>query len=131
VLRRQVLRLQGQPEHARGHGRLHARCNDWTDCDRASAGGYDADERLQFERSVLFSTPFSLGRRRMRLEVEDSPYVENRRWTSGGVTYATLNVVTRAPLRDPKTLAETDGAQTNSLPLPSLLHLARRLASRP
>ena len=141
--------------------------NDWTDCDRASAGGYDAGERLDFERSVLFSTPFSLGRHRMRLEAQDSPYVENRRWTFDGVTYVTLNVqgscnnlcgdgasptefaarnsadlewlhaafdaarhrhsaalmiiwqadpgwddsdVTRAPLRDPKTLAETDGA---------------------
>jgi hypothetical protein len=141
--------------------------NDWTDCDRASAGSFDANERLRFERSVLFSTPFSLGQRRMKLEVQDSPYVENRRWTLDGVTYVTLNVqgscnnlcgdnpsptefadrnaadlewlhaafdaarhrhsaalmiiwqadpgwdesdVTRAPLRDPKTLAETDGA---------------------
>jgi hypothetical protein len=66
--------------------------NDWTDCDRASAGGYDSEERLRFERSVLFSDDFSLGQRRMRLEVQDAPYVENRRWTVGGVTYATLNV---------------------------------------
>src|SRR5919197_6691606 len=64
--------------------------NDWTDCDRASAGGYDAGERLDFELSLLFSTPFSPGRHRMRLEAQDSPYVENRRWTSGGVTYVTL-----------------------------------------
>jgi hypothetical protein len=42
--------------------------NDWTDCDRASAGSYDAGERLAFERSVLFSTPFSHGRRRLRLD---------------------------------------------------------------
>jgi hypothetical protein len=140
--------------------------NDWTDCDRASAGGYDSGERLAFERSVLFGTPFSFGRHRMRLEVQDAPYVENRRWTAGGVTFATLNVQgscnnlcgdapsasefaarnaadlawlhaafdtarrrhsaalmliwqadpgwdasdpTRAPTRDPKTLAETDG----------------------
>ena len=66
--------------------------NDWTDCDRTSAGGFDANERLAFERSVFFDTPFSLGQRRMRLEVQSAPYVENRRWTLGGVTYATLNV---------------------------------------
>jgi hypothetical protein len=66
--------------------------NDWTDCDRASAGGYDANERLRFERSVLFSSPFSLGQRKLRLEVQHAPYVENRRWTLGRVTYVTLNV---------------------------------------
>ena len=140
--------------------------NDWTDCDRASAGGFDANERLAFERRVLFDTPYSLGQRRMRLEVQHAPYVENRRWTTGDVTYATLDVqgscnnrcgddpdpaeyaarnaadvdwlrgafaearsersaavmiiwqadpgwddadATRAPTRDPQTLAETDG----------------------
>lgn len=140
--------------------------NEWTDCDRASAGPYDANERLAFERRVLFSTPYSLGQRRARLEVQHAPYVENRRWTAGGVTYVTLNVqgscnnlcgdapdpseyaarnaadlewlhgafdsarrqrsaavmviwqadpgwdgsdATRAPTRDPMTLAETDG----------------------
>ena len=107
-----------------------------------------------------------------RLEVEAGPYVENRRWTLDGVTYATLNIqgscnnlcdtapdageyaarntanikwlkeafavakakrsaavmliaqadpgfdtsdATRAPVRDPKTLAETDG-QPGRLP---------------
>jgi hypothetical protein len=140
--------------------------NDWTDCDRASAGGYDANERLAFERKVFFSTPDSLGQHPARLEVQHAPYVENRRWSYGHVTYATLNVQgscnnlcgdapdpseyaarnaadldwlhgtfaearkehsaavmivwqadpgwdgsdgTRAPVRDPKTLAETDG----------------------
>jgi hypothetical protein len=140
--------------------------NDWTDCDRASAGAYDANERLRFERQVLFDTPYSLGQHKLRLEVQHAPYVENRRWTKGGVTYATLNVqgscnnlcgdgadpaeyaarnaaslewlhaafadarrhrsaavmiiwqadpgwdgsdATRAPTRDPQTLAETDG----------------------
>jgi hypothetical protein len=64
--------------------------NDWTDCDRNP--GVSSSERLDFERKVLFSTPFTLGRHRMRQEVQDAPYVENRRWTLGGVTYATLNV---------------------------------------
>jgi hypothetical protein len=66
--------------------------NDWTDCDRASAGGYDSNERLAFERELFFDTPFSLGQRRMHLQVQDAPYVENRRWTVDRVTYVTLNV---------------------------------------
>jgi hypothetical protein len=150
--------------------------NDWTDCDRPSNGGFSSLERLTYERKVLFSTPFSFGRHRMRQEVQRAalclglsglvPCVENRRWMEGGVTYATLNVQgscnnlcdtapdqaefaarnhanivwlhetfadaaahgsvaimliaqanpgwdlsdgTRAPLRDPRTLAQTDG----------------------
>ena len=149
--------------------------NDWTDCDRPSNGGFSSLERLDHERQLFFSTPFSLGKHRIRLEVQSTPLcktvnefgpcVENRRWTKGGVTYATLNIQgscnnlcdtapdpdeyfwrnhadivwmedtfasaiargsaaimfisqadpgwdqsdTRAPLRNPKTLAETDG----------------------
>ena len=151
--------------------------NDWTDCDRANNGGFNSLERLDHERTVFFSDPYSLGQRRLPQEVQAEPLclgvsgmvgcVENRRWTYRGVTYATLNVQgscnnlcdtnpdpaeyaarnaadikwlretfadatakgsaavmliaqadpgwdgsdgTRAPLRNPKTLAETDGA---------------------
>src|SRR5215813_1335621 len=150
--------------------------NDWTDCDRPANGGFNSRERLDHERQVFFSTPFTLGKHRLRQEVQSAPLclgvngptpcVENRRWTHGGVTYATLNVQgscntlcdtapdpaeyaarnaaniawmqatfhaaqtrhsaaimfvtqgnpgwdlsdgTRAPLRDPKTLRQTDG----------------------
>src|SRR5882757_6961559 len=150
--------------------------NDWTDCDRASNGGFSSLERLDHERALFFSTPFSLGQHRLHQQVQTAPLclgvsgmvpcVENRRWTLGGVTYATINIQgscnnlcdtapnpaefaarnqadilwvqqtfeearsrnsaaimlitqadpgfdlsdgTRAPLRDPKTLAETDG----------------------
>jgi hypothetical protein len=150
--------------------------NDWTDCDRPSNGGFNSRERLDRERQVFFSTPFSFGQRRIRQEVQTEalclgvngmvPCVENRRWSVGRVTYATLNIAgscnnlcdtnpdaaehaarnaanirwlketfaaakerrsvavmlitqanpgwdlsdpTRAPLRDPKTLAQTDG----------------------
>jgi hypothetical protein len=149
--------------------------NDWTDCDRNPA--YNSLERLDYERQLFFSTPFTLGQHRLRQEVQSEPLckttsgtgpcVENRRWRVGKVTYATLNVqgscnnlcdtapdpdeyaarnaadiawlhdtfaeatadgsvavmiivqadpgwdlsdATRAPLRDPKTLAETDGS---------------------
>jgi hypothetical protein len=63
--------------------------NDWTDCDR---GAFSSAERLDFERKLFFSTPFTFGQHRLRQEVQAAPYVENRRWTLGGVTYATLNV---------------------------------------
>jgi len=77
--------------------------NDWTDCDRPANGGFLALERLDHEREVFFSTPYSQGRHRMRQEVQTSapfclgvsglvPCVENRRWTVGGVTYATLDI---------------------------------------
>jgi hypothetical protein len=153
--------------------------NDWTDCDRNP--GVNSLERLDHERAVFFNTRYSLGKHRMRQEVQEAalcqgldpsgnkvlvPCVENRRWTVGRVTYATLNIQgscnnlcdtapdpdeynarnqadikwmqetfaaaskrhsvavmfisqadpgwdqsdpTRSPLRDPKTLAETDG----------------------
>src|SRR5262249_30707019 len=76
--------------------------NDWTDCDRASNGGFNSLERLDHERQVFFSAPFSLGTHPIRQEVQSTPdclgvhgptaCVENRRWTFKGVTYATLNV---------------------------------------
>ncbi len=81
--------------------------NDWTDCDRTSNGGFNSLERLDHERQVFFNTPFSLGQRKMRQEVQTSPLClgvapdgtktfvpcsENRRWTVGRVTYATLNI---------------------------------------
>jgi len=81
--------------------------NDWTDCDRANNGGFSSLERLTHEREVFFSTPFTLGQRIFRQEVQSTPLclsenadhirsykpcVENRRWTYGQVTYATLNI---------------------------------------
>jgi hypothetical protein len=68
--------------------------NEWTDCDRPAAGGFDSEEeRLAYIRANLFDTQTSHGKRKMRLEVQAAPYVENRRWHVGGVTYATLHVV--------------------------------------
>lgn len=151
--------------------------NDWTDCDRPANGGFSSLERLDHERSLFFATKYSLGKDRLKQQVQTAPTclgvagptacVENRRWNVKGVTYATLNVQgscnnlcdttpdpaefaarnsadiawlqetfaqakadgsvavmlisqadpgfdqadgTRAPLRDPKTLSETDTA---------------------
>ena len=67
--------------------------NEWTDCDRPSNGAYSSRERLEHIRTTMFDTPYSFGQRRMRLQVQEAPYVENRRWTVGRVQYATLHVV--------------------------------------
>src|SRR5262245_4681653 len=159
--------------------------NDWTDCDRS---GFNPLERLDHERALFFSTPFTLGQDKLRQEVQATPLclgetkpvpcVENRRWTFQGVTYVTLNVQgscnnlcdvgpdqaefaarnaadiawlretfdvaerqgsaavmviaqadpgwdlsdpTRAPLRNPRTLVETDGAPDGFVQLLSAL----------
>jgi hypothetical protein len=77
--------------------------NDWTDCDRPNNGGVNSLQQLDRERAIFFSTPFSLGKHRVKQDVQATPLcrsfggplvpcVENRRWTFGGVTYATLNI---------------------------------------
>lgn len=86
--------------------------NDWTDCDRPSNGGFNSLERLDKERQVFFSTPYSAGRKQLKQDVQTdptclayvsgpaagptvtkpAPCVENRRWTFKDVTYVTLNV---------------------------------------
>src|SRR5258705_6402175 len=74
--------------------------NDWTDCDRTA--GYSSLAQLDKERALFFSAPYTLGQHKLRQQVQSSPLclgvtgnvpcVENRRWTYGGVTYATLNI---------------------------------------
>src|SRR5262245_57938069 len=96
--------------------------NDWTDCDRAKNGSFNSLERLDHERQLFFSGQYatqSVGTQPMQEEVQgtqlgelqckgvgtlsnavppavvtykDVPCVENRRWTYGGVTYATFDV---------------------------------------
>ena len=67
--------------------------NEWTDCDRANNGAYSSRERLEHIRTTMFDTAYSFGQRRIRLQVQKAPYVENRRWMIGRVQYATLHVV--------------------------------------
>jgi hypothetical protein len=74
--------------------------NDWTDCDRAA--GYNSLAQLDKERRLFFSTPYTMGQHQFAQEVQATPLclgvngptpcVENRRWTVGRVTYATLNI---------------------------------------
>jgi len=75
--------------------------NDWVDCDRTA--GYNSLVQLDKERALFFTTPYTLGGHPFLMEVQtdklclNASYeyvgcVENRRWTAGRVTYATLNV---------------------------------------
>jgi hypothetical protein len=75
--------------------------NDWTDCwgrYGAGTGGQDPIERLDHERALFASTPFSLGRHKLRLNRESAEggayaqYSENVFWTYGPVVYLGLNV---------------------------------------
>src|SRR5262249_10818697 len=47
--------------------------NDWTDCDRASNGGFDSLGRLELERKLFFSTPYSLGTHPITMVVQSGP----------------------------------------------------------
>ncbi len=72
--------------------------NEWTDCHRKSCGAYDPLERLEKIRSLFFAGPESLGRERIALQPQSSDprfarYVENRRWSRGKLTFATLHLV--------------------------------------
>ena len=77
--------------------------NDWTDCDRASNGGFNSRESLDHERQLFYATLFTLGQHRLHEEVQTAalcldagsnkvPCVENRRFTLRGVTYVVLNI---------------------------------------
>jgi hypothetical protein len=66
--------------------------NDWTDCDRPSNGGYSSRERLDHERRVFFSTPFSLGAHPLRQEVQSHYGVPWRQWPDSLYRKPTLDV---------------------------------------
>jgi hypothetical protein len=71
--------------------------NDWTDCHRAAAGGYDPEERLHRLREIFYADALSLGQRKRRLQrqSDDARYLayrENVRWQQEAVLFVTLNV---------------------------------------
>lgn len=67
--------------------------NEWTDCHRAAAGGYNPFERLSYLRS-LFS-PYdhsSMGKKHLPLDRQSPEFPENIRWNRGGVLFVGLHV---------------------------------------
>ena len=73
--------------------------NEWTDCHRLLAGGFDPLDRLHFIRTHYFRTAESLGRQPMRLERQADvmrgfeSFVENSRFHRGDVWFVTAHVV--------------------------------------
>ena len=73
--------------------------NEWTDCHRPQAGGFDPLDRLQFIRAHYFPTAWSLGRHPIRLERQADvmwgfeSFVENGRFRYGDVWVVTAHVV--------------------------------------
>ena len=75
--------------------------NDWTDCHRKRAGGYDPLERLDRLRQVYYADDMSLGQNPVRLERQSGDpgnaaafraYRENVRWVACGVLFIGLNI---------------------------------------
>lgn len=66
--------------------------NDWVDCRRFSAGGYDPLERLRKLRELFFKGEESLGQRRINLARQLPDYPEHARWRHDNVLFVTLNV---------------------------------------
>ncbi len=73
--------------------------NEWTDCYRPRAGGFDPLERLERVRELHFAEAKSLGVNPMPVErqadvsPEHRQMVENARWIRDGVVFATIHVV--------------------------------------
>jgi hypothetical protein len=72
--------------------------NEWTDTHSEKAGGYVPAERLAKLRALFFAAERSLGRKPIPLETQRrdeqfAKFVENARWTRGGVVFATVHVV--------------------------------------
>lgn len=72
--------------------------NEWTDCHRRSAGGFDPIERLDHVRRAHFTQPQSLGQKPMAITrqpdvmAEFAKYVENSRWTHNGVLFVSVHI---------------------------------------
>lgn len=72
--------------------------NEWTDCHRRAAGGFEPQERLAALRARFWSTPEPMGRRgpdavaAMAFERQRA-MPENARWRIGGVYFVAVHVV--------------------------------------
>ena len=72
--------------------------NEWTDCGRPLAGRYDPEERLAVVRKMFFPDHNSFGETKLPLTSQAlnptfAAYVENNRWTTGNVAFATVHLV--------------------------------------
>ncbi|MFA5923865.1 MAG: hypothetical protein WC856_21660 [Methylococcaceae bacterium] len=68
--------------------------NEWTDCHRAAAGGYNPFERLSYLRSLFspYDQASSMGEKRLPLDRQSPEFPENIRWNYGGVLFVGLHI---------------------------------------
>lgn len=72
--------------------------NEWTDCGRPKAGGYDPIERLATLRKLYFQNDRSFGQKPLTFSSQRErdgyeEFVENVMWRKQGITFGTLHVV--------------------------------------
>jgi hypothetical protein len=92
--------------------------NDWLDCTRESAGGFNEWERLDFLRGLFYPTPGEVAGSTMRVHTQatsvDFPdFVENAIWERSGVVFATvhLNGPTEPPEEPERMQRKFDAAE--------------------
>ena len=67
--------------------------NEWTDCHRASNGGFDSQERLAYLRKLAFAQSTSLGKNRFPVRQQTSaPFPEHLMWRQGSTLFISLNI---------------------------------------
>lgn len=68
--------------------------NEWTDCHREAAGGYDPFERLQLlrEKFADYQQPYSFGKNKLYLRRQSPAFPENVRWVHRGVMFVGLHI---------------------------------------
>ena len=67
--------------------------NDWTDCDRPEAGGFDETQRLTKLREIFFAEPDLPSNDAWAIARQGPDYPENARWQHDGIQFVTLHVV--------------------------------------
>jgi hypothetical protein len=67
--------------------------NEWTDCHRATNGGYVPTERLAAVRRTFFPRPSRTLGARTEIDFQSRRYPENTRWSQAGVTFGVVHVV--------------------------------------
>jgi hypothetical protein len=66
--------------------------NEWTDCDRDAAGGFDETERLAKVREIFFSDGLP-AEPEWHIARQGPDYPENARWEYGELVFATVHIV--------------------------------------
>jgi nucleotide-binding universal stress UspA family protein len=68
--------------------------NETFDCYQEGAGAFDPQDRFAAVRRIFFAEPTqSLGRTKMPLVSQGGEFVENARWTRGGIVFATVDMI--------------------------------------